>query len=235
MKEQISYNDYLEATNDMLNASQQEGLDHTIPFKGKSLTIQKNVFSPKYFHDSRFFANKLPITKGQSFLEIGPGCGIVSIAAALRGASRVLAIDSNLDAVWNTRENAKTYEVADKIEVRHGVVYTLYGEIEIEEQFDSIFWNVPFGYLPKGYKVSRLQKAVFDPGYKHIREFIEGAPDHLKAEGKLHIGFSSTLGIPELLENRLTRTGFEHRIIARTKSREKYPVSFELYEAKVRE
>ncbi|MDO8564283.1 MAG: methyltransferase [Nanoarchaeota archaeon] len=251
-----TYPEYLEGTSKVLEESQKEGA-HYIGFKGKKLVVRPNVFSPKYFHDSRFFANNIPIIAGQSFLEIGPGCGIASINAALNGASRVLAIDSNPNAVNNTEENAKRYGVENIVESAFGNLFNVwmrnpsvhrelqkstkikYNEFdrtgspaEVNEQFDSIFWNVPFGYVPSDRNLTRLEEAVFDKEYKNIKKFIKLAPEHLNQNGLIHMGFSNTLGMPEILQRTLSNNGFNYEIIARTKSKEVHPVTFELYEAR---
>ena len=227
-----TYKDYLEGTARVLAESQEKGT-HYVGFRGKSLIVRPNVFSPKYFHDSHFFANKIPITPGQSFFEVGPGTGIASISAALNGAKRVFAIDSNSDAVKNTQENARRYGVQDKIEVHHGNLFTIYDEGEITEKFDSIFWNVPFGFIRESKQLTPLEEAVIDPFYGKITKFVETAPDHLNPEGHLYIGFSNTLGFPLLLKTILSENGFDYDIIAKTKSKEVHPVTFELYEAKL--
>jgi ribosomal protein L11 methyltransferase len=53
-------------------------------------------------------------------LDVGTGSGILAIAAAKLGASRVLAIDIDEDAVENARENIKINNVGDVVKVRKG-------------------------------------------------------------------------------------------------------------------
>ncbi len=55
---------------------------------GKRFIAHPNVFSPKYFHDTKFFAENLPIKKDEDFLEIGCGTGVCSIFAAWKGAGQ---------------------------------------------------------------------------------------------------------------------------------------------------
>ena len=76
-----------------------------------------------------------------------------------------------------------------------------------------------------------LEKAVFDPEYKSTKKFIFEAKNHLKKNGRLLIGFSTTLGKFEILEEFLNQAGFKFKCLAKTKSVETHPVLFELFEA----
>jgi ribosomal protein L11 methyltransferase len=60
---------------------------------------------------------------GESFLDVGTGTGILSIAAALlRPHARIEACDTDADAVEIARENARLNNVADRISFRTGTV-----------------------------------------------------------------------------------------------------------------
>ncbi len=60
--------------------------------------------------------------QGERVLDVGSGSGILSIAAALLGASRVLALDIDPWATEATRENARRNGVASRIRVVRGDV-----------------------------------------------------------------------------------------------------------------
>ncbi|MFH1978426.1 MAG: methyltransferase [Candidatus Aenigmatarchaeota archaeon] len=78
---------------------------YTIKILGKELTVLPNVFSPKYFTDSKYFAEEIPkIVKNKKLLEIGTGTGVVSIFCALSGAN-VTATDINPAAIKNCKMN----------------------------------------------------------------------------------------------------------------------------------
>ncbi len=220
---------YLQGTAEVLKRSQKNSKIHHIKILGMNFVVYPNVFSPKYFFDSEFFAKIIPVKEGEKFLEIGPGTGVVSIFVALNGASRVVSIDINSDAVRNTKKNVALNNVSKKVTVLKG---DLYSPLKKDDKFDSIFWNVPFGYV-KREKLSKLEMAVFDTKYSAIKRFITGAKTHLKVGGKLLIGFSTTLGHYTLLKNILKENGYSIKLLAKIRSKEKYPVSFELFEAKL--
>jgi ribosomal protein L11 methyltransferase len=80
-------------------------------------------------------------TKGgkQSVLDLGTGSGLLAIAAALWGASRVLALEIDGHALQVARENAALNEVEDKVELRQGVSGP---ETDLGESFEMIVANL---------------------------------------------------------------------------------------------
>ena len=60
------------------------------------------------------------LVPGSTVLDLGCGSGILSIAAALLGASHVIALDIDQTAVDITSANAERNHVAEKISVRQG-------------------------------------------------------------------------------------------------------------------
>lgn len=59
---------------------------------------------------------------GRTLVDVGCGSGILSIAAARLGATRVVALDHDPQAVTATRQNAQRNAVEDRIDVRLGTV-----------------------------------------------------------------------------------------------------------------
>lgn len=215
-------------TKKVLIKSKKESKKYKIKFLDHEFVVYPNVFSPKYFLDTQFFIEKIPIKKGEKFLEIGPGTGITVVFAILRGAKHVTAIDINRDAVKNTKENVKINGFSNKVTILEGDVY---GPLKRGEKFDTIYWNTPFGYVDKNKNLTTIEKAVYDPGYKSTRKFIKGAKDHLKENGRILIGFSTTLGKFDIVKDLLKEEGFKVKLIAKKKSVETYPVYFEIFEA----
>lgn len=219
----------LENTRQVLVESMKEQTPYETTVCGRVFTVHPNVFSPKYFQDTEYFAHSIKVKPGETFCEIGPGTGAISVTVALAGASRVVAIDINPAAVANTRKNARLHSVEHIVTVYEGDVYSPLGP---NDQFDTIFWNVPFGFV-EDRKLSDLEKAVFDIGYTSIEKFIRGAKDHHKPNGRLLIGFSTTLGHLDSIKELLAEEGFSKpRQLAETWSVETERVKFNLFEAR---
>lgn len=60
------------------------------------------------------------VTPGSSVLDVGTGSGILAIAAAKLGAQRVLAVDTDDQAIRAARENVAQNDVVGKVDVQSG-------------------------------------------------------------------------------------------------------------------
>jgi release factor glutamine methyltransferase len=167
----------------------------------------------------------LPLREGIDFLEIGTGIGVVAILAALAGARRVIATDLNADAVDNARANVEKHGLAGRMEVRHGDVFDPIGP---DERFDLIFWNVPFAFVEPERQLTLLQRSTLDPGYASLRRYVSEGPRHLTPGGLLTMGFSSTLGRFDFLEEIAAASGLEARIAKSTDATPERPYVLEL-------
>jgi len=82
------------------------------------------------------------LSPGDAVLDLGTGSGILSIAATLQGASRVLALDIDQDSVETARKNARLNCVEKLISVEQGSLHeALLVSSEIED-FDLVIVNI---------------------------------------------------------------------------------------------
>lgn len=79
---------------------------------------------------------------GKSVIDFGCGSGILGIAAALKGAERVLCVDNDPQALLATDENAARNKVSDRVEVHDPKAFSAHGE-------DIILANILAGTLVK--------------------------------------------------------------------------------------
>lgn len=182
---------------------------YKISVKGIEIEVLPNVFSPKYFADSAWFAKEVPTIVGKSsLLEIGTGTGIVAIFCAMKGA-KVVATDISPDAIRNAKLNAEKQGL--DISVREGSVYE---PIKPDEKFDFIFWNHPFNNWQEPVD-DVLLMGGFDYNYHYLEEYISGARNHLSENGRLLLGtgnFSDLDSIQKISD----KNGFEMVLLKET-------------------
>jgi len=187
-------------------------LTHDLPYEtevsGKKFTVFPGVHSPLYFKDAPFIVDNLNVREGETFLEIGAGCGAVSVAAALAGA-QVTSTDISENAVANTKANFQRHGLSPD-QVLQG---DLFEPVRNLGPFDTIFWNFPFGFTdqPLG---EEGERNVIDPGYQSFRRFVSEAVDLLHPSGILKICFSPTVGNEELLCQSLSENGYQFEVVA---------------------
>src|ERR1700730_14045582 len=84
---------------------------------GFRLLVLPTVFHPRIFLTSEFFAGfvlTLDLT-GKRVADVGTGTGILALAAARAGASRVVALDINPAAVSTAQRNAVSNDYGDRM------------------------------------------------------------------------------------------------------------------------
>jgi len=85
------------------------------------------------------------VSPGDSILDVGTGSGILAIAAALLGASRVVAFELEPWSCAAARENAARNGVQEIVDVREGAVGS--GTLGDFAPFDGIVANIESGIL----------------------------------------------------------------------------------------
>ncbi len=109
------------------------------------------------------------VRHGDEVLDLGTGSGILAVAAARLGARRVVALDTDPQAVKAARENAVANGVGDVVEVREGTL----PEGVAGERFDLIVANI------SGVTIERLAgafgSALKDSGVLIVSGFLEDA------------------------------------------------------------
>ncbi|MDB5195100.1 MAG: N-methyl-transferase [Parcubacteria group bacterium] len=160
---------------------------HTEPYEvsvcGESITVLPSVMSPKYDWAGLYMIEYLPKDfSRQDVLELGPGCGLVSVFVGLRGATSITAADINPAAVENTNLNFKKFKIPNA----KTVVSDVFSNVP-KKKYDSIIFNLPYH---DGLPANDLEKGVKDAGYEVMETFFAEAASFLKQDGKMYIGFS---------------------------------------------
>ena len=143
-------------------------------------------------------------------LDLCSGSGAVAIAAALRGARSVTAVDVHRRSTWAVRMNALLNRV--RVRALHGDLF----EPVAGRRFDLITVNPP--YLPAPPDIeSRRGDHAWNAGHDGravIDRIIEQLPGHLAPRGRALLVQSSVTGTRETLD-RLADAGLEPTIVER--------------------
>lgn len=181
--------------------------EHKEPYEvnvlGKKIIVFPGVLSPRYNPSAYFYIENIPSQKNKTVLEIGCGCGVISLLVTLNGVGNIIAVDINPIAVENTVENFKMYNIANATVLQSDLFENIDGK------FDSIIFAAPYyGNEPK----DLLERSVSDCNYNTLKLFLKNAKSFLKPNGNIFLGFSDT-GDTDLLkklvtENKYVITGF---------------------------
>lgn len=213
-------------------AKSQEGVNpYTTTVLGQDFRVLPDVFSPAYYAETSFYTQHVVnlLRSGEDYLDLGCGAGVTAVMAVKKGAN-VTALDVNPAAVENTRQNAELHGVSNQVRAMESDIYAALGD----EKYDTIYWNVPFGFRNDGTVLTPLEEAVFDVGYRKNREFIMGAKKHLKPGGQLLIGVSSTLGDLSAIQRFAQEAGITFEQIAEMDDPDSpYEIKFQLLRATV--
>ncbi|SRR6266481_562750 len=219
------------ASREILVKNQAEKKPYRVNICGLEFIVQPGVFSPRYFNSTDIFSRNFPYRRDESFLEIGSGPGITSVLVALRGARSVVAVDINPKAVKNTQANALLHGVQNLVGVR---VSDVFSSVSKHERFDTIYWNLPFIYVPANYSYrSVLERALYDPGYRYTQRFLRQAPRFLNKSGRLLVGFGD-FGDMRTFFQLVGQVGYSIKELACESGQEGGTVSFILYELHLR-
>jgi len=184
-----------------------------ISFRDDFFYVFDDVYEPA--EDTFLIARHLRVSG--YVLEIGTGCGILSILAAHK-ANHVVATDINPSAAECAKLNAKTHGVSEKIDI---LVGDLFRPIRENCTFNTILFNAP--YLPDEKKGECKSKGLIDyawsggkDGRKLIDRFLQEAPKHLKPGGNILLIQSTLSGMKKTLRE-LRRQGLQVRTIDKLK------------------
>lgn len=196
-------------------------------FRDKLFFGYPDVYSPVIFPGAKKM-KMLPISKGDHFLEIGCGTGVFSVLAALDGAEKVVAIDINPNAVANTIDNGEFHGVANKMEVLLG---DMFSPLQEDQQFDVIFFNIPFAHRDRSVEeLSMLERSLFDPEHELLRRYISEGKKHLKASGKMLLGYSTTHGDIDLMYQWAKEYGWDVTLLHKEGDEKVDFITVELYQ-----
>jgi len=185
---------YSEHNHFFLTFPQIQGLNSAWQWykNGISIPVLRNKIHPYYgtYFPTRFehlilFDNWLKRYEGpkKAAIDVGVGCGVLSLQMVQHGFQKVFATDINPNAIVGLKEFMGTTKLSRKIELDLG---NLFGKWE--KQTELIVFNPP--WLPQAQDAEGIDNAIY---YNEtlFPEFFEAAKKRLLPEGKLVLLFSN--------------------------------------------
>jgi release factor glutamine methyltransferase len=155
----------------------------------KKIEVDEGVYPPA--EDTYLLLDAIDMTHDDSFLEVGCGTGLISVAAA-EVAKKVVATDLSFSAVRNTQRNMKE----NSVDKRSSVIQSdLLGAIAKDARFSIIAFNPP--YLPQDGVMTDMDHALVggSRGVELTERFILQAIPHLEEHGRIFVVVSSLADI----------------------------------------
>ena len=194
---------YPETSDFLLSLPQIQGLNSAWQWylNGVSVPVLRNKLHPYYgtYFPTRFdhlvlFDNWLKRYEGpkKSAIDVGIGCGVLSLQMIKHGFQKVFGTDTNPNAIVGLAEFMGDTKLSRKIELDFGHLFGRW-----EKQTELIVFNPP--WLPKLHDLENLDEAIYYDE-KLFPEFFLEAKKRLLPEGKLVLIFSNLAQITNMTE-----------------------------------
>ena len=169
--------------------------------------VDQNVYPPS--EDTYLLLDALEVREGDSFMEVGCGAGLITVAAA-RICDRVFATDISFEAVRNTTQNLRRNLLNHKCSVTQTDLLAPFGPIA---RFSVIAFNPP--YLPKDEITTEMDSAFIggEVGVETTVRFIHEGSRLLELGGRMYV-VASSLADLQRVEEEMNSYSLEVREVA---------------------
>jgi len=159
---------------------------------GISIPVLRNKIHPYYgtYFPTRFehlilFDTWLKHYKGskKTAIDVGVGCGVLSLQMIQHGFQKVFATDTNPNAIVGLAKHMGTTKLSRKIELSHADLFGNY-----TKQTELIVFNPP--WLPKTHELNGIDDAIYYSDTL-FEDFFTQAKTRLAPGGKLVLIFSN--------------------------------------------
>jgi len=187
--------------------------DPIFHYNNLCITLHPEVYDPA--EDTFLLLQSIKITSQDKILELGTGCGLITLECARRGA-HVISTDINPFAIQLTRRNiARNHHLLKgAIELRQGDLFSVLNHNEL---FHIIIFNPPYLPTTKKERIGGWFDIATDGGKNGLtvtHRFLQKLHTHLYPSGCAYFIFS-TLSKRSTLEQYLKDGQLSSEIVAR--------------------
>jgi tRNA1Val (adenine37-N6)-methyltransferase len=150
------------------------------------LKVLQSAKGYRFSVDALLLASFFRERPGDHILEVGPGCGIISLILALRNETiRITGIEIQEELADLTRRNAAMNRLSDRIDILTGDIRQIAKHLP-PSSFDAVVFNPPYRRLLSGKVNPDRQKAVARHEVEgSFADFLRGARHVLKPAGRV--------------------------------------------------
>lgn len=150
----------------------------TFDIDGLTIVAPGGVYHPTPESSSLLFIRNIQALnkpKINRMLEIGAGCGAISLFVARRWKSHVVATDISDESLQVMRANAERNHLSPRV-----IKSDLFAAVD-ERDFDLVVFNVPM--IDKVPEDNLERESLCDPGGRILRRFVEDVGGYLSPGG----------------------------------------------------
>lgn len=162
--------------------------DEEVTFEGFDLHIARGVFNPARGRSTRKMLNAMrliPLTEGERVLEIGTGCGVLSLFAWQATKTLPVAVDIAPEALACARTNFNRYHMP--VEPRPSDLFS--GLNPERDRFDVVIFNAPTAHPGIGQDNPALG-TVWDATCSLKQRFAEQVGGYLTPTGRAYMMYA---------------------------------------------
>ena len=113
-------------------------------FRFKQFEVRNSASAMKVGTDGVLLGAWMPVAEGAAVLDVGAGCGLISLMAAQRGAARVVGVEIDAPAAAEAAANVERSPWSGDVVIVNDDFFAFAGTPSFAGQFNLIVSNPPF-------------------------------------------------------------------------------------------
>jgi tRNA1Val (adenine37-N6)-methyltransferase len=166
-----------------------KSMDETLDtfYHGRILVLQKKK-GYRFSIDAPLLADFVQTKSTDKCLELGTGCGIISLLLSIKPFSHIKAVEIQESLVDLARRNVRLNQLEDRISIVHADLRRFY----TDHKFDVMFSNPPYIKAQAGHLSASSEKSIAKHELKcDILDIMHKTAELLKKRGRAYFIFTA--------------------------------------------